>query len=252
MEPRARKSTSPWMWLGCTCAVLVVIGMLAVVGVTWFTYRKSKEFADLVGDPVKREAKTREVLRYESLPAGWHPLGSISIQYVMDMAMLTEEPPGAGDTDGDLGPPGFIYMAARSWGNDEEDLRRYLRGETDRTEVLERSPMDLDQEEEIARGEIEVGGTPVLYRAGRGEITTQGERRAGIVTVMLFDCPAPDDDRMRLGVWISADATPETPETPEVPAAPADTRQDLAGTPADPRAIQTFLAHFELCPAADR
>ena len=243
MEPRERRTTSPWMWLGCTCAVLVAIGMIAVVGLTWFTYSKGKEFAEGMKDPATREAKTREVLGYESLPEGWQPLGSVSIPYVMDMAMLTDEPDGPG---GEPGAPGFIYIAARNWGNDEEELRRYLRGETDRTEVLERSPMGLDQEEEIARGEVEVGGVPVLYRAGRGDLTSEGERRSGIVTVMLFDCPAPDNGRMRMSIWMAADPAAETAARP----APEGAAPNLVGTPADPEAIRTFLAHFEPCPTA--
>jgi hypothetical protein len=53
---------------------------------------------------------------------------------------------------------------------------------------------------------------------------------------MLVDCPG--DTRLRTGVWYAPDPAPQA----------SSDAVDLAGTPADPAAIQAFMGHFRLCP----
>src|SRR5262249_3225353 len=79
MEPLApeTKKPSPWTYVGCTCGAVVLLIMFAIVGMTFFTYRMGKNIQENFSDPVKREAKTREILAYKELPAGYHPVGGI-------------------------------------------------------------------------------------------------------------------------------------------------------------------------------
>jgi hypothetical protein len=97
--------------------------------------------------------------------------------------------------------------------------------------------VDVRTEENIRRGTVEVGGHTVLYAANRGDIRQRrGERKAGIVTMLMPQCPGVD--AVRFGLWFTPDPSPEKPIA-EV---------DWTRTAADPAAIQQFLGHFQVCP----
>lgn len=240
MEPNrpARQKTSPWAYIGCGCGVLVALILASVVGLTVIGYRKGKEFEESFKDPVKREAKTREVLHYDRLPAGYYPMGAFSIPMMMDMAILSdkEPPPGADQRHGGgFEDHGFVYMVLRDWMGKRGELQAYMEGRGKRPDWMKKSDVDLETQEVLGRGHVEVDGRQVLYVASRGEVQRRGRRSKGLVTLLSVDCPA--DKRLRLGIWFGPD-----PGAGE----PADS-VDLAGSNADPKAIQEFASHFHLC-----
>lgn len=252
-----RSSTSPWVWVGCGCGLAVVLAMAAITGLGWWGYRSAKEFADEMSDPKARAEKTRTVLNYDQLPPGYYALGSFSIPFVMDIAFLGTEPPAEapatsdttsdatqdkpdpGDFDMEMGDTGFIYMNMKIAGDNKEDMRRTLRGEEPRGDSrwTMNTNVNYETEELIRRGTVKIPGGDLLYSAGRGHVNQDGrERKEGIVTLVMPDCPG--DDRLRFGIWFSPDPSPE--KTVE--------EVDWTGTPADPKHIEEFVRYFKLCP----
>jgi hypothetical protein len=234
------KQTSPWVYIGVGCGVAVLLALAGIVGFTFLVYRQGKEMAEGFKDPKVREAKTRQILPYESLPAGYYAGGAMSIPFLMDFAVLTDQEPAAGEKpdQGNYHERSFIFMNMRHLRDNREKMERYLRGEAPAPEdgAWNRGNVNFHTEEVIRRGEIQMGGQKVLYQASRGEINHKGEKENGVVTMVLPECP---DDRLRFGIWIGpAPAGSKGKPVAEV---------DYQGTPADPAAMQEFLGHFRLC-----
>jgi hypothetical protein len=240
MDPNrpARQQTSPWMYIGCGCGLLVFLILAGVVGLTFLGYRKGKDIEESFKNPAKREAKSRAVLHYDRLPDGYYPMGAFSIPMMMDIAILSDEepPPGAGQKSGGFKERGFFYMVLRDWMGKREGLRAYMEGTGKRPDWMNRSDVNLDTHEVLGRGKVVVDGRPALYMAGRGEVQHRGHNRTnGLVTLLSIDCP--EDRRLRLGIWFGPDPTAGHPADPA----------DLRGTNADPAAIQEFASHFHFC-----
>ncbi|MFY9825960.1 MAG: hypothetical protein WAM82_31610 [Thermoanaerobaculia bacterium] len=236
-----KKPTSPWVWVGCGCAALVLLGLLSFGGLTYLGFRKTKELADDMRDPAKREARVKAVLSYDQLPAGYYPAFAFSMPLgMMDMAMLTDRDPGPGRADQEFEQRGFMFMSMRQVRDNKEKMERYLRGEAPRPDDSGwyHSSVRFDPKENVRRGTVTVNGTEVLYSAGRGEIRRRRGRedRQGIVTMVMPECP--HDSRLRFGLWFGPDPAPDTPVA----------QADFKGTNADPAAMQEFLGHFQLCP----
>jgi len=243
MDPYGRpqpKQTSPWVYIGVGCGVAVLLALIGIVGFTFLVYRQGKQMAEGFKDPKIRESKTRQILPYESLPAGYYAGGAMSIPFLMDFAVLTDQEPKAGEQpdQGNYHQRSFIFMNMRHLRDNREKMERYLRGQAPAPEdgAWNKGNVNFHTKEVIRRGELKVGGQNVLYQASRGEISHKGEKENGVVTMVLPECP---DDRLRFGVWIGP--APQGSEGKPV----AET--DYAGTPADPAAMQEFLGHFRLC-----
>jgi hypothetical protein len=237
------------VYVGLGCGLIVLLGLIAVVGVTFFAYRQGKEMVNSFKDPKAREAKTRQVLPYTTLPAGYYAGGAMSIPFFMDFAVFTDREPTAGQApdQGSFDSRSFIFMNMRHLRDNREKMERYLRGEAPAPEdgAWSKSNVDFRANKVIRRGQLEVGGKTVLYQASEGEIShRQGgaggvsvsERKPGLVTMVLPECA---DDRLRFGVWIG----PKPTEGAGQPTGEAA----YSGTPADPAALQDFLGHFQLC-----
>jgi len=234
------KQTSPWVYIGVGCGVAVLLALAGIVGFTFLAYRQGKEMVEGFKDPKTREAKTRQVLPYDNLPAGYYAGGAMSIPFLMDFAVLTDKEPAAGEgpDQGNYHERSFIFMNMRHLRDNREKMERYLRGEAPapRDSPWGKSNVNFQAKEVIRRGEIQAGGQKVLYQASRGEINHRGQSENGVVTMVLPECPG---DRLRFGIWIGpAPAGSEGKPVAEV---------DYQGTPADPAAMQDFLGHFRLC-----
>lgn len=242
MQPGApKKQTSPWVYIGCGCAALVVLAMVVMAVITWITYRQGKELAEGWTDPVKREARAKEVLPYDKLPEGYYPMGTISIPYFMDMAMFTDDPPvpgskpERGDETGGFKDRGFIYVKARQMGRKTRQLEDYVSGKGPAPDWLDVKPR-VNQADVLRHGEVEANGNKIVYTASRGEVNHDGRTTNGITTMMLFGCPN-KDRRVRVGIWFGPDPDPEKPSK----------ELDLTGTNADPEEIRRFAEHFRFC-----
>lgn len=243
-----QRRTSTLSLLGCGCAALVTLVMLAVVGITYFTYRQAKGLQENFTDPEKRAEKVAELMRPTAMPEGYQPLGGFRVPFLMDLAVLTDkaEPEGGEDGGGDLfDRGGFFYVSTFGFGRDDAEIRAYFEeGEEQGSEGLRNVPFDVESggemdvefglQEEIDRGEVPIPGGRALYVARRGELRLEGERTEGLSTMVYLDCD--DDNRMRFGLWF--EMAPETAEGEEM---------DLTGSPADPPALEAFLGHFRVC-----
>jgi hypothetical protein len=234
-----KKKASPWLYVGCGCAVLVFLGFALITGLTYMGYRGAKRMETNFKDPKAREASTRDVLPYRELPAGYYPWGAFSIPFVMEMAFFGDQQPqaGKGPQDNAFREHGFIFFKMPHLRGNKEDMERYLRGEqSDRKPRWMQGDVDFRAEANIRRGTVNVGGAPVLWATNRGDIRQKGERKPGIVTMVMPQCPG--GGAVRFGLWFNPDPAPGKP-IPEV---------DWAGTSADPAQVQSFLGHFQLCP----
>jgi hypothetical protein len=229
------KRTSPWVYVGVGCGVIVLLGVLAVVGLGVFGYRKAKQMEAEMKDPAARDAKARAVLGGE-VPPGYYPIFSLSLPFLMDMTLLGDHPPvEKGGPDQRL-TQGFVYIKSLSSGQQEDELKRYFDAKTDDAEVLRRGNIHVNAEETIRRGVLEVPGQTTLYLAQRGSFAMKGnEGSKGLTTLIFIDCP--QDAKQRLGIWFGPDPAPEE----------AVEKVDWTGSVADEAAMREFIGHFHLC-----
>jgi hypothetical protein len=224
-----KKKTSPWVYVGVGCLIVGVLGLGAVGTVGYLGYRKAKQFGEEMKDPRARADKARAVLGAETLPEGYHAVMGMSIPFVMEMAMLSDEPPNPDGEMRELGERSFFYMNILSQGRDQQELREFFEGKRDDAEALRRANINVRSDEILKRGVIDQGGHKILYLAQRGSVAMHGRRKEGLTAVIMVQCPT--DSRMRMGFWQGPDPGGD----------------DLAGTPADEGSIKAFMAHFKPC-----
>lgn len=236
--PPKKGGTSPWVYIGCGCAGLVILGMATFSAFTYFAYRKGKEIEKTWSDPKAREEKAREVLVYDKLPEGYYPLGAMSIPFVMDMAMIGDDPPPAGakpDDQEGFKERGFMYFKVRRMGKGDREVRDFMAGKGKKPDWMQGS--DFDEQQILRRGEVAMAGQKIAFSAMRGQVDVNNEKRDGITTMMLIDCTGAKDSRVRFGLWFGPDPAPGEPTD----------KLNLAGTNADPEAIKAFASHFRFC-----
>jgi hypothetical protein len=232
--------TSPWVYVGIGCTAIVVLGIVAVGAIGFLGYRWAKQVEHDTKDPAAREAKVMEVLGSERLPEGYHPMLSLSLPFVMDMAMLSDRAPDANGQIHGFDERGFLYFRLLNPAFKGKEMRDYFEGKTDDPSVLTRSGINLHlhSRQILRRGVFEAKDYPVMFLAQRGRLDMDQVRTNGINALMLVDCPR--DARMRMAIWFGPDPDPK---------ATAESAS-LAGTPADEAALREFMGHFSLCRGA--
>jgi hypothetical protein len=231
-----RKRRSPWLYAGIGCAVVLLFAVIAVVTVGYLGYRKAKQMAAEMTDPVARTAKVKTILGCETLPPGYNAIFAISVPIVMDMALISDQIPDAQGRVKGTAKLGLMYINVLSQAEQQKDLRDFFEGRKAEADILRQQGIRIDSRQVLRRGAVEVNGQHLSYVAQRGDFEMKGSHLSGLTTLFLVDCPA--DQRMRLGVWFGRDPAPDqSPET-----------VDFTGTPADESALRTLVGHFKLCP----
>lgn len=235
-----KKRISPWIYIGCGCLTLVALVILSFAGMAFFGIRKAQTYIETMSDPVAREAKARELLGTEQLPDGYYARMYLSLPWIMDMVVLSDQQAEMGLEEDigldDLGEKAFFYFEIRDFGKEHENMRRYLAGETDRLDMDLDLDFDFDSEETLARGSFDLDDEHLLYAVERGELDTRDGRHEGVNTMMMIDCPS--SERLRLGMWFQAIPGPDE-TTVEDPGSVEPAVSEAA--------IRQFMSHFDLC-----
>ncbi len=226
---------SPWKALGIGCLLLALLGAaLAVAGGVWL-YRSAKRVEREMRDPAARTAKAQRLLGTTALPDGYHAMVAFSIPFLMDVAILSAQEPDEKGVIRDFGERGLIYVQFIRAGQDEQELRDYFEGKTSDPRVLRENNIDIDADEIIGRGVVQLADATLMYVAQRGRVSAQGFEGGGVTSLGLIDCPA--DQRLRMAIWFGPDPSPGW-SVEEV---------DLTGTPADEAALAEFMGRFRFC-----
>ncbi len=236
------KRTSPWVWVaaGCGGALFLIVG--CVVSLGYFGVRQVRQFEERMSDPEKRLEAALDVLNAEELPAGYYPLMSFSVPFVMDSVILTDREVAGGFDDRSpeaLGERGFLYFKMLRFDRTEQrELRDFFEGRSDDPSVLRRSHInvDLKPRDRVANGELPNGDGQVLWVSHRADsFSHRTANEDALATMMLVECPG--DQRTRFGILYGPDPAPEV----------AVGEADWSGTAADPGEVAAFASHFDFC-----
>ena len=235
--------------LGCGCGAVVVAVMVLLLAFTFFAWRQSRQLQSGYDSPEVAAAQVREVLPHDGLPDGYHPLGAASVPVFFRLALLTDLPPEereVGEGARRFRRSGFVYFSTFSLRSDDAELLRYFeQGPAEGEEEMDLNlpddsvagdlGVDFAAREVLARGAEPVHEGRVYYVARRGRLEVSGDGFQGFATLFYLKCE--EGRRVRFGLWFAPE--PRAPQEPE--------SGDLAGTPADPRALTDFLGHFWIC-----
>lgn len=234
------RKTSPWVYVGIGCAIVLGFGVVMIGGIAFWGYRTVKNLEREMKDPAARLEKVKSVLGCTELPEGYHATMGLTIPYVMEMAIISDIEPGA-DGSGEsgrrkkvFGSRGFIYVKTLRGRNDEK-LDEYFEGKTDAADFLRPGRVDVEPGETLTRGSLERSPMKLRYVAQRGSIRVRRDRVDGVFAVMQMECP--EETKLRLGIWFGPDPDPDS----------SAEDANLTGSPADPAAIDTFISHFSPC-----
>lgn len=284
MEPDGRpvkKSTSPWVYVGCGCGAAVLLAMLGFAGLTWWGFKTAKEFSETATDPQKREAKVRSILPYDTLPEGYYPAFGMSMPMgFMEMAMFTDRDPDSGETAAETSdtPADTTTDVAETTDvadtsdatpdtgdgegkkagepNIDFDNRgfmfmsiRGMRGNKEKMERYVRGEAPRPEDSGWSQSNVNFDAKE---NVGRGTVTVNG-------TPVLYSANRGEIDRKggKDQDGLVTMVMPQCPGDgrlrfgmwfgPDPAPGTAAAEADFTGSNADPAAIQAFLSHFKFC-----
>lgn len=239
----AASQRSPWVTIGCGCAVLLGLGVVAIAAFGIFGVRSLQQYAETMKDPGARDERARDILGAARLPAELNAQVYFRIPRLMEVVVLTDAPAVEGHQENVLRDFDqlFLFVAMRDWKGHKRDFERYLEGEVDHASALEDIDVDLDFRPEtlLGRGALTAGSQEVRWVAHEGEVDTGRERAEGIMALAGVDCP--HDERLRIAAWFMRDQRADVEDEAEAE------ERDLSSTPADPAALRALLDHFDVC-----
>lgn len=242
----AKKNTSPWVYVGCGCAGLIIlaIGVVATLGFGAFSFVKDME-ANLK-DPAKRHEQALEILGADELPEGFRAQLNMRAPFsLFEMVMLSDGEPveydasgGGADLDSEnMGKNAFFFMAMPDVGDARREFERLLEGDGmgELDDVNVDVNFDFRSRQVLGHGEMEIPPQNIRYAAHSGQFRGQHEDRDGTYAVMLFDCPGSSKVRVAF-YW----------QTQEVAEIAGGENVELEGT-AYEEELRRFMGHFDVC-----
>ena len=242
-----KKGIPPWMWVGCGCVGAIAALVLIVAGLGFWGAQKAREIGEAMNDPEARADKALEVLGAEALPEGYFTVTAVSVPFVLDFVVLSDQPPPTDGEPSESAPPrnGFMFMSFPSFGEGDEELYDFFEGRSDNVDSLKREQFNVDLRERVATGRFDRAEDQILWVSHRGAVESDeineidepdkiDSGHDGLLTMMLLEC---DDDRRRVGIWFGPDPSPESP---------ADSI-DLTGTVGDASEIENFMRPLSPC-----
>lgn len=231
MAEEVQKKRSPWVYvgLGCGLAVLLLCGFGALI--VGGAIKMGKDWAEDMNDPTRRENKARKeaMATLGGIPEGYSAAVSFGVPMFFDMVMFIDAPLLA-----DGGVPEFTRQFVFSRVMETEgtsEMRSFF--EPDGGEFQSQT-MQIDVKQELGRGRFTHKDRQVSWVSVLGRIRSQNQYdrdEDSLITLMLYDCP--DNGQVRVGTWQQREPQTGTAE--------------LAGTVADEREMQKFLAPLSPC-----
>ncbi|NJL26500.1 MAG: hypothetical protein HC897_00820 [Thermoanaerobaculia bacterium] len=240
-EHKRKGSSTCLSWgIGCLVVGLIGIGILIALGAVGVG--KLRQYAQNMEDPAIRTQRASELLGASTLPEGYKVVVYLDVPMLAELVILSTSEKRTETASGEpvllANQRMFHFFSLRAGSDKREELRRYIEGEVESASFFENFKLHTRSEQLLGRGAFELPGQQLSWAAHRGTITTESRRELkGLYTLISTEC-RDDPSRARLGVWFErfSDAVPP----------PAGL--DVAGTPADPAAIEAFMAHFAPCP----
>lgn len=236
-----QKQTSPWVYVGIGCLVVIVAAVAVTGSCVYMGYRAASSIKEMTLDPERREAAVLEQLDVATLPSGYYPAAAFSFPYLIDASILTDRPPDEEERVDGFDQYAFLFAEVRPFGSVVEQVREVVEGTRDNLDFVETDAFDVRRDQLLTRGEFDYQQGTVDFSAHRARVRNEGETEETIIAVFHLQCP--DSSKVRFGAWL-APAPPE-PEGVDAEADPELYR----GTPADADALKAFLENFRLCPS---
>lgn len=274
----SKKGTSPWVWVGCGCFLCIVL-LVAVIGGAGFAgVSFVKGMVEDMADPQARAEAAMRLLGAETLPDGYHARAFLNIPFLMQLVILSDGPPMEAIEGEDfeekaqkmenlvlrsdqLGENTLIYLKLRDRDFDYS-IEEIIAG-NGRDDANVDLGVEFSDGAKIAEGELMVDAQPLTYRAYRGDMEAMGGASPGIYASIQVRCDDGEGhDVLWFQKWPGSDTLdggapaevepvdvnlPETETPAEPPAAEPLSAEDLAGTPADPEALEQLFSYFKLC-----
>jgi len=228
------KRTSPWVFVAIGCSIPLLLIVILFGATAFWGWKLKRQIVD--DTPDQRAARVKQILGCEEIPGGYHPILTVSVPFLMDLAILSDRPADFKEEHRDpFDKEGFIYVNAIR-GRKGRSLRDYVEGKADSSEFFNQGNVQIGEREEIGRGSFPMDGATAYYVTNRGTLSAEGKAMKGLVSLIYFECPR--DQRFRVGVWFGPD-----PRAGQPPGTPAD----YAGSHADEAKIREFVAPLAPC-----
>lgn len=207
----APKNRSTLFYVGLVFGVAVLLVVFGGLFVVFRGLSNVGQQLESLRDPAKRAEKVTTLLQAQALPDGFQPSFALELKSPISfvVASLTDGKVVEGRTEDER--RGFSYFEAVDEKGDMPEVLAMLRGEHSRFDLLKRFNIELNPQDVLTRGELEVqphgrdAQAPpaqplrVTYMSYLGQIKVQGAPMDGASTIFAVQCPG--DQLFRAGLF---------------------------------------------------